>query len=126
MGKKNLVSEWQKIKCWFGSVTTYKKKKIKDFNYLTNILTPSHMCLDFSLISRIQYVEKKKIIFLLWLIDTCHKKKKKKNLRPHLVHQMEIMLVIEIHIIRNIRCCNRITIYIYIFGLKFDRNSNYL
>ena len=27
-----------------------------------------------------------------------------------------------IHITRNIRCCNRITIYIYIFGLKFDRN----
>ena len=39
---------------------------------------------------------------------------------------MKIMLGIEIHIIRNIRCCNRITIYIYIFGLKFDRNSNYL
>ena len=121
MGKKNLVSEWQKIKCWFGSVTTYKKKKIKDFNYLTNILTPSHMCLDFSLISRIQYVEKKNHI--LTMIDWhLSQKKKKKNLRPRLVHQMEIMLVIEIHIIRNIRCRNRINIFIYIFGLKFDRN----
>ena len=76
MGKKNLVSEWQKIKCWFGSVTTYKKKKIKDFNYLTNILTPSHMCLDFSLISRIQYVEKKNHI--LTMIDWHLSKKKKK------------------------------------------------
>ena len=120
MGKKNLVSEWQKIKCWFGSVTTYKKKKIKDFNYLTNILTPSHMCLDFSLISRIQYVEKKNHI--LTMIDWHLSQKKKKNLRPRLVHQMEIMLVIEIHIIRNIRCRNRINIFIYIFGLKFDRN----
>ena len=78
MGKKNLVSEWQKIKCWFGSVTTYKKKKIKDFNYLTNILTPSHMCLDFSLISRIQYVEKKKSYsYYDWLTLVTKKKKKK-------------------------------------------------
>ena len=77
MGKKNLVSEWQKIKCWFGSVTTYKKKKIKDFNYLTNILTPSHMCLDFSLISWIQYVEKKKSYsYYDWLTLVTKKKKK--------------------------------------------------
>ena len=45
-----------------------------------------------------------------------------KNLRPRLVHWMEIMLGIEIHITRNIRRWNIITIYIYIFGLKFDRN----
>ena len=81
------------------------------------------MCLDFSLISRIQYVEKKKKSYSCydWL-TLVTKKKKKKTLRPCLVHQMEIMLVIEIHIIRNIRCRNRINIYIYIFGLKFDRN----
>ena len=45
-----------------------------------------------------------------------------KNLRPRLVHWMEIMLGIEIYITRNIRRWNIITIYIYIFGLKFDRN----
>ena len=49
-------------------------------------------------------------------------RKKKKKLGPRLVHWMEIMLGIKIHITRNIRRCNIITIYIYIFGLKFDRN----
>ena len=53
-----------------------RKKKIEDFNYFTNILTPSHMCLDSPLISRVQNV-KTKFIFLLWLINTYPKKKKK-------------------------------------------------